>query len=212
MPGLTPYQATARLCEWKYGIELKMKTLKRGARFYMVLNYFIGTLIAMTTVVLLAVQSFFLGRTLVGNASIIFHAVVLGLQLLLALLNVTNSIVNPSKKSEKCSDCAKSYDALYRDVSIQADRLSSYPDEESEELHQILLCYVLRENAILTQEPGLVFYGHNSGAVVQPYKKTDMSKFRNEIEGSNLNWETKQRIFGYVDGHEFADVDLVSTV
>lgn len=210
MPGLTPGQAKGRLNEWMYGIECKTKTLKKGARAYMILNYLIATFTTITTVILLAVEAYFLGNsTLSGGTNIAFRASTLGLQLFLAFLNVTNAVVNPSKKAEKCSDCSKLYDGLYRDMSIQFDRIDGYPDECSEELHRTLMCYILQEAAILQQEPGLVFYGHKKEAVIIPTNRNNHAEFRKKIEGSNLDWETKQQIMGYLDTNDIpAEFDL----
>jgi hypothetical protein len=202
MPGITPTQAKSRLNEWMYGIQRKTKTLKRGSRAYMILNYFIVTLAAITTVILLALESYFLGNSaLSSGANIGFRGTTLGLQLFLAFLNVTNSVVNPSKKAEKCGDCAKLYDSLFRDMSIQFDRIDGYPEGYSEELHQTLMCYILQETAILQQEPALVFYGHKKEAVVIPKNRVDHTAFKRKIEQSNLDWETKQQIIGYLDNN-----------
>ena len=158
MSGISPAQARNHLIEWMGNVEEKVKTLHRGGRFYMVLNYLFMVFVAVITVILLALQSY-----KISNPNIGFGIAALILQAILAFFNVSLSVISPSAKSARCYVCSKSYDAFRRSLSIQVDKMDSYDQVASEELYQMMLCYILQETSILIQEPGLVFYKHKSG-------------------------------------------------
>lgn len=159
-------QCISRLTLWNKRIANKTKTLNHASKVFSVLNYVLKITEAIGTVVLLTLNSFMISEVINDGSLVIFLAISISsavIQSLLAIATTTDGVINPEKKSNDCSVCAKQYHQLQLEINVMVDDLLALDEHDeisSEELEKYsYLCLMVqqKEQIILNEEPKVYF-------------------------------------------------------
>lgn len=165
--GITARQAADSLERWNDIMLEKIETLKKGARFYRVANYFAMVSSGVLTVVMIGLSS-----SLVSGVSamtvFIIAIILIALQAINAFFTVSIAVVQPSTKANNCMIAAKQYDLLSREITIKVIEYRQVPGNAVANSYLFeTLNYSTREQLVMQNEPHLVYYGHISGAATR---------------------------------------------
>jgi len=172
-------QAIAKLTEWNRDIEVKITHLQRASKVYSLIKYLMKSGIASFTVILLLLGTFLSAESIGGSGNISLYIglsiSITAIQVMLAVSNVIDGVMNPGKKSSDCSICSKNYSELHREISCVIDDLKmpgekyiaglrtsyesdSNPDSNTLDMYNYLtLMYSAKEQLILNVEPLVLF-------------------------------------------------------
>lgn len=148
-------QYIEKLGLWSTQIGMKTLRLNRNSKIYAVGNYLLSTQIAVLSVVLIGVNSYFLADPSISkNAKLGLNITVLVLQVILAFCNISLSVVKPAFKSYCFGVCAKLYCGMQREIETKIEEAKSGDDEEYGKNYMAdLMAFTSREQSILQMEP-----------------------------------------------------------
>lgn len=149
-------QYIEKLGLWSTQIGSKIIKLNRNCKLYAVANYLLTTQIAVLSVVLIGINSYFLASPDISkNAKLGLNIAVLVLQVFLAFCNISLSVVKPAFKSYCFGICAKLYCGIQREIETKIEEAKN--DIEGDDYGQNyladLMAFTSREQAILHMEP-----------------------------------------------------------
>jgi len=151
-------QYSEKIGQWSIQIHKRTKKLNRSNKWYSIANYFLTANVAMTTVILIGINSYFLADPNISNkAKLGLNITVLVLQVFLAFCNSTLSIVRPSFKSFCFGYCSKLYSGLQREIETKIEQAKcSYDEDYSSNYLADLANLAGREQVILHMTPSSI--------------------------------------------------------
>jgi hypothetical protein len=167
--GITAADAVQSLEGWNAVMQDKTITLKKGAIFYRIMNYFCKVAVGILTVALLGLESSIVsgGISPIGVRAIAVSLI--AIQCLSTFFTVSDAVVQPAAKSDGCLHAANQYDCLSREVVLKIQEYrNARPNQCADKYLFETLNYSTREQLILQMEPLLVYFGHNRKAAVMP--------------------------------------------
>lgn len=148
-------QYIEKLGLWSTQIGMKTLRLNRNSKIYAVGNYLLSTQIAVLSVILIGINSYFLADPSISkNAKLGLNITVLVLQVILAFCNISLSVVKPAFKSYCFGICAKLYCGMQREIETKIEEAKSGTEEEYGKNYMAdLMAFTSREQSILQMEP-----------------------------------------------------------
>lgn len=162
-----------KLTGWRDGLDRRSCLLIRMCKFYGVFNLLNKVIIGGVTACLLTLTAFLSAEIINANNNLDVYLglslTIMSLQVMLAVCNVFDSVLDPSQKSKTFSMCGKAYSELVREISVVIDDLkendmdeeiqsySEESDNEREKYSYLCLMYSTKEQLILNQQPVIYF-------------------------------------------------------
>jgi len=149
-------QYIEKLGLWSTQIGAKILKLNRNSKIYAVGNYLLSTQIAVLSVVLIGINSYFLADPSISkNSKLGLNIAVLVLQVFLAFCNISLSVIKPAFKSYCFGICAKLYCGIQREIETKIEEAKNDNDYEEYGNNYMsdLMGFTAREQAILHMEP-----------------------------------------------------------
>jgi hypothetical protein len=156
-------QYAVKLGAWQLDIKAKMCNLDKSARLYTWLNYSLQTKIAMLSVALIGINSYFIGDPNISDgAKLGLNISVLVMQIILAFCNVSMAVIGPKMKATLIGMCGKLYSQICREIETKMEASRSDHEEDYSGLYLSDWTQLyMREQIILGFEPQLVFIGRS---------------------------------------------------
>jgi hypothetical protein len=160
----------------------RISALKKAAIFYRVANYFLKVFSGILSVVMIGLDSVLVGGGHVQEIAII----VLVMQCFNTFFLVSDSVIQPATKSTACSQAAKLYDQLVREMTVKEDEYRNTRSSTPRESYLFeAMTFSAREQQILESEPLLIFFG--TGKNKKPQEEQREEEFcDDEIQGNKF--------------------------
>jgi hypothetical protein len=154
--GITAEQACA-ICEgWNEVMESRITALKKAAIFYRIVNYLGKVSSGIFAVIMIGLDSVLVG----GFSSKSITIALLVFQCCQVFLLTSDSIVGPASKSALCSQSAKMYEQLVREINVRKDEYRNMPADFPDDHHVFdIMNFSAREQHIIESEPLLIMFG-----------------------------------------------------
>ena len=153
---VTTDQYIEKLGTWSIQIAAKTLKLNKNCKIYAIGNYLLSTQIAILSVVLIGINSYFLADPNISDsAKLGLNITVLILQVFLAFCNISLSVIKPAFKSYCFGTCSKLYYGIQREIETKIEEAKN--DLEIGDYNQNylsdLMSFTSREQVILQMEP-----------------------------------------------------------